>query len=129
MAIHISWHDQAKTIIHLDFEPDWTFEDLRGIDLDTDVLLDEAGQKVCMIADLSRARVMPRNLPITQMREVLDFAHPNTDIIVVVGMGPMVRMMLETILRVAGGAKDRLRFVMTIADAEAAIAAHRSENN
>jgi hypothetical protein len=126
MAIQVSWHDEAKTIIRLDFDPDWTFDDLRAIDLDTDVMLDEAGQKVCMIADLSKARVVPRNLPITRMREVLDLAHPNTDIIVAVGMGPMVRMMLETILRIAGGAKDRLRFAATMADAEAAIAEHRS---
>lgn len=131
MGISIGWDDPAKTIIRYDFDPFWTWEDLRNAVQQDDALFDSVDHTVHLIFDMRQIEVVPAN-PLTQLRQVGSQIHPRLGLIVFVGTNAWAKMVLEIFYKVYGSRAEGLaglESAATLEEARAIIAAYPQRVN
>jgi hypothetical protein len=128
MGLHTRWYNDDHTIIHVKFDPRWSWDDVAHVDDITDDMMESSPHpKICLLVDMSATRLVPKSTATGRIREILDFGHPKTGILVVVGVQMFVRLMLETLLRAVRGDRNRLFFAESIEEAEELIGNYLKE--
>lgn len=117
MGISVGWDNPQKTIIRVTFEEEWTWDDFAAIDKVAAGMVDTISHKVCYIADVRKTSTVPPGLQLTVVRNVLEFRHPNSDMLVIVGLTKVMRMLLNTVLQALGPISTRMKIVDTIDEA------------
>lgn len=117
MAIEIKWDNQKHTIIYVTFPEEWTWDEYSAIDSITEPMLNSVAHKVYYIADLRQTQRVPKGLRLDVAREILEFRHENSDLLVIVGMNTMIRALLDIVLMALGKVRTRIMIVDSMDEA------------
>lgn len=128
MGIHVQWDNPEKTVIFIEFEGHWSWDDFYALDRQTIAMLDSVEHQVCYIVDTRSTRHLPRGMSLAKVKQVLDFRHPRSDIMVIAGMNRFIRVMLDSVTRAMGGTKKtKIITTNTIEDARRIITERLNE--
>lgn len=100
--IDVRWGDETYRCIYIKFHETWDWEDFYKLDEITKPMLDTADSPVCYVVEMSKTRFTPAGISILRIRKVLEFRHPNSDLMVIVGINTYLRMIRNTVLKVLG---------------------------
>lgn len=109
MSIRVSWGDDARTLVHLQFERGWRWQDLRDSIQQADALIGSVPHTVHLLIDIRRAGGVPADF-ITAAGDIFASgeARANEGQRVVIGAGPLIRMAYTSLSAVyAHKLKDR----------------------
>lgn len=96
MAVQVSWDNDDKTIIHYQFDTDWTWDEFFVAKARAQALISSVSHKVGVILETQHDGIIPYNL-LANARNGLRTKHPNTAIVVIVVTRPFIRTMIGTI--------------------------------
>ncbi len=116
MSITAQWDDPQQTIIRISFSSEWSWDEFFAIDARTNAMLDGVNHRVCYLADMRATSMIPRGMRLDIIRQVLNFQHPNSDLLVVVGINRMMWSFFNSAL-LAIGLTVQVKTVKTIDDA------------
>lgn len=123
MAILTRWDNKKKTIVLLEFESEWTWQDLEGAVQQADALIGSVEHYVDLIIDLEGAAI-PKDV-FTAAKALLDSgeARPNEGARVVVGANGAIRTIYQTIQKTFNSAVQgrEVLFAANLSDARAII--------
>lgn len=85
MPVHVSWDNQEKTVIHLKFEGNWTWEEVYHAVDNRNGMIDEVDHKVDIMVDFEAASMRVPPSAITHTRSIMRQAHDLIDLNVIVG--------------------------------------------
>lgn len=93
MSIRVDWGDSAQTLIHLQFERGWKWQDLRASIQQADTLIGSVPHTVHLLIDIRRAGGVPADF-ITAAGDIFasGSARANEGQRVVIGAGPLIRL-------------------------------------
>ena len=123
MAIVTRWDNKKKTVILLEFESEWNWEELEGAVHTADQLIGSVEQFVDLIIDLEGTTI-PRDV-LTAAKTLLASgdARPNEGARVVVGANGAIRTIYQTIQKTFNSAVEgrEVLFAPNLADARAIV--------
>ncbi len=123
MAIVTRWDNKNKTVILLEFESEWTWNELEEAVQQADNLIGSVGHHVDLIIDLEGTSI-PRDF-LTAAKSLLSSgeARPNEGARVVVGANGAIRTLYQTIQKTFNNAVEgrEVLFASSLADARAII--------
>lgn len=130
MPISVSWDDEEKTVILLDFSGQWTWTDYDGARVATNATLDTVAHPVAMIVDFHQSQYVPHDI-LMHARHALDSAHPNLDTFVLVGANTFFQHIYQLLQHAFPllTARHRVLFASTREDARARLAAYRQQSS
>jgi hypothetical protein len=104
MPIQVQWEDTAHTLVRLQFERGWTWNDLYAAVEQADRLITSVPHTVHLLIDIRHAGGLPGDF----MRRAGDLfaqgeARANEGRKVVIGAGPLIRAAYSGFLKVYGG--------------------------
>jgi len=102
MSIDVDWDNDDKTVIHVTFPPEWTWGEFFELDQRTVEMLDTVKHRVLFLADVSQTTQLPTGLNLSIIRQVIDFRHDNSDLLVIVGMNTMIRALFDIVILALG---------------------------
>ncbi len=124
MPIHVSWDDDARTIIRMDVTP-YTWDEFHSAFEAAFMLAASVPGQVDFIAVTSPDIRTPDPNFLPQLQKVVAAMPPNVGMIVLAGGSEFGRTMISIVARVTGWAK-RFAIVDTLDEARALIAERRS---
>jgi hypothetical protein len=96
--IHISWDDEAKTVLRRDADYGWTWEELEKANREMAAILDSVDHEVCTLSVQSYAQnYIPPN-PLSKLSSMLPYKHPRIALSVVVSRSNMVRSIFKLLI-------------------------------
>ena len=123
MAIVTRWDNSKKTVVILEFESEWTWDELEGAVQKADSMIGSVRQHVDLIIDLEGTTI-PRDV-MTAAKTLLASgeARPNEGARVVVGANGAIRTIYQTIQKAYNNAVNgrEILFADSLADARAII--------
>lgn len=123
MAIVTRWDNKKKTIVLLEFETEWTWDDLEAAVQKADNLIGSVDNFVDLIIDLEGAAI-PRDI-LTGAKNLLASgeARPNEGARVVVGANGALRAIYQTLQKTVNNDGDgrEVLFASNLSDARAII--------
>lgn len=128
MPIHISWYDEAKTIMIHRYEEPWTIADYYAHIRRNYDLIEEVGHRVDIINDLRDLVQIPPDI-IGAIRHAAHSAHENEGINMIVAANTLIQILVEKVYSSANVDVTPIRFVDTIEQALAVIAADRQKES
>lgn len=117
MSIEIVWDNDEQTIIRVTFPEEWTWDEWLEIDVITAPMLDSVQHKVCFLADLRQAKRVPSGLQLKVAREILEFRHENSDMLVIFGMNKSIDTLLKVVLMALSRLRTHIEIVDTLDEA------------
>ncbi len=117
MPIQVSWYNESKTAIYLTFTDPWTWEDFTVADKKGTEMMEGLNHEVSFLADFTHARQFPRGMSLQRVRSVLNFDNANSGTLVVFGVNPFLRVMLNTMLTAAGRLNSTVVLVRDLQEA------------
>jgi len=125
MSINVGWANEEQTIIHLELQRGWKWNDLYGAIQQADDLITSVPHTVHLLIDIRNAGGLPADF----MRVAGDIfskgsARPNEGRKVVIGAGALIRMAYTTFISTFGSQmKDRaFLFASSLDEAQALLA-------
>jgi hypothetical protein len=118
MTVRVSWDNDDKTVIHYQFDDNWTWDDFFPAKARAQDLIDTVPHKVAVILETQHNGVIPHNL-LTNARNGLRTKHPQTALVVIVVTRPFIRTMIGTIRALSPLAHVRIEMAYTMAEARA----------
>lgn len=94
MPINVVWKTEAKMVLVFAFEGRWDVNDFFCATEQGNVLLDEVTHSVDMLLDVQNSRSLPSDF-MNAIRNVTRKAHPNTGIMVMVGINTFARAFIS----------------------------------
>lgn len=123
MAIVTRWDDKKKSIILLEFESEWSWEELEKAVIEADGMICSVENFVDLIIDLEGTSI-PKDI-FNAAKTLLDSgeARPNEGVRVVVGANGALKTIYQTIHKTFNSAMDgrEILFAASLADARAII--------
>lgn len=123
MAIVTRWDDKKKSIVLLEFESEWSWEELETAVLEADGMICSVQHFVDLIIDLEGTSI-PKDI-FSAAKTLLDSgeARPNEGVRVVVGANGALKTIYQTIHKTFNSAMDgrEILFAASLADARAII--------
>ena len=116
MPVHVSWDNEDKTIIHYQFDQDWTWEEFFPAKARAQELIDTVPHKVGVILETHHNGAVRPNL-LGNFRNGLRTKHPNTVIVVIVVTRPFIRTMIGTVLALSPLANVHIEMAYTLEEA------------
>lgn len=98
MGIDIQWYDDQHKIVLIRFDEHWTWQDFYALDPRSQGFLNSVQHEICYIVDLSQTRKLPQGVSLRDVRQVLEFRHPLSDWVILVGISPYLRAILSAVL-------------------------------
>src|SRR5437868_2152447 len=95
MTVRFVWDNETQTIFRYILDVGWTWEDFFAAKKQANVIMDTINHKFGVILHLPSENVIPADV-IANTRNGLRNKHPNTAVIVVVSVRPIVRTMIGT---------------------------------
>ena len=126
MGVGVSWDDQAKTILRLDYSEKWTWAEVSTAMDEGITLMRSVTGKVCIIHDLTRSAAVPAGA-LTNAKRFTTGLPPNWDLSIVVGSGTFTETLLNIFSRVYIKLGEHYRTAQNIEDARKIIAQHRAK--
>jgi hypothetical protein len=104
MPIQVQWEDPAHTLVRLQFERGWTWNDLYAAVDQADRLITSVPHTVHLLIDIRKAGGIPGDF-ISRAGDLFaqGSARANEGRKVVIGAGPLIRAAYGTFLKVYGG--------------------------
>ncbi len=131
MSIKTEWYDASeKTIIVMTFSLNWSWADYANSKVDADTLLYSVQNPVYIINDLRKASLFPagKRSAITNVSNTFDLAPPNLANVYLVGTPTFIRIIFNTLKRLASNRLLRdITMVKSMEDALAAIRQKQKE--
>jgi glycerol kinase len=123
MAIVTRWDNKKKTIVLLEFESEWSWNDLEEAVQQADALIGSVDHFVDLIIDLEGSSIPKDVLNAAQTLLASGSARPNEGVRVVVGANGTMRTIYQTLQKTFGGTVDgrEILFAPTLSDARAII--------
>jgi hypothetical protein len=123
MAIVTRWDNKKKTIVLLEFESEWSWNDLEESVQQADALIGSVDHFVDLIIDLEGSSIPKDVLNAAQTLLASGSARPNEGVRVVVGANGTMRTIYQTLQKTFGGTVDgrEILFAPTLSDARAII--------
>jgi hypothetical protein len=125
MGIAVHWKDEMKAIIVLEFESQWTWDDLYNATQQMYRMLDEIDHTAYTITDLRKSRGVPSGF-LAHARRLTMRRDPRIKVSAIVGANGLVEVAVDIIRKVYKNAIDSAVFVDTLEEAEAIIAERRA---
>ncbi len=94
MPINVMWKTEAKRVLVFVFQGHWDVNDFYFATEQGNVLLDEVTHSVDMLLDVQNSRSLPSDF-MNAIRNVTRKAHPNTGIMVMVGINTFARAFIS----------------------------------
>jgi hypothetical protein len=123
MGIAVHWKDEMKAIIVLEFESQWTWDDLYNATQQMYRMLDEIDHTACTITDLRKSRGVPSGF-LAHARRLTMRRDPRIKVSAIVGANGLVEVAVDIIRKVY--TMDTTLFAETMEEAEAIIAERRA---
>ncbi|HEX2908381.1 MAG TPA: hypothetical protein VHO69_16025 [Phototrophicaceae bacterium] len=122
MTVHIDWHDANHSILLMQFEKDWTLEDLRYASEQGWSMMATVDHKVYTIMDVTQGNKLPSGF-LPYARRLVSHRPANAGLMAIAGGTPLMRAVYSTLLQIYGAINPtfKVRFVNTVADACEAI--------
>jgi hypothetical protein len=124
MAITVSWDDEARTIIRMDFAGKWTWTELQDANAQMAILTDEVAHPISVITDVSKTQYLPDGA-LSEARSISGgmMARGKNTLIVAVGASTLVKSLFPIFFNVYGKRTGfpMTHFVNTLEDARALI--------
>ncbi len=102
MGVIVSWYNPEQTIIYIEFERKWTWDDVYAIDDITTEMLLSVNNPVCFLVDVSVLTGLPRGMSVTKLKKVLNFEHSNSVATIIYGISPFLRPFFVTLVNAVG---------------------------
>ena len=99
MPITVEWDDEAHTVIVLDFDGAWTWDEYEASRQEANVLLKQVSHPVAMIVDFHNSEYSPNDV-LTHAHHALDTTPINLRHFVLVGANPFLRHVYGVMTRV-----------------------------
>jgi hypothetical protein len=90
MPINVIWKDESKTVLLFIYEGQWALSDFYDITQKGNEMLDEVTYPVNMLLDIRGSKMLPNGF-INAISNVSRRSHPNTGIMVMVGINVFAR--------------------------------------
>jgi hypothetical protein len=119
MTIEVSWGNPEHTVIHMNFVPGWTYEEVLTAMNDMADMLDTVQRPVVVIGDLRTSRFAP-NLSVSTYKRIAEtrfLSHPNLARFCLLGVQTYVRMLVITFGKLFPKAYVKFRMVETVEEA------------
>jgi hypothetical protein len=122
MPIQYRWYNDAHTVMVLEYDRYWTWEELYAAQDETNALVEQRGQPVTIIQDWRKSPDLPLNA-IAHARNLVRRMHPNVKTTVYVGMSALVTTLWNTVVRMNVGMVRGRQFILvkTMDEAEAIV--------
>ncbi|MAU10264.1 MAG: hypothetical protein CL607_10610 [Anaerolineaceae bacterium] len=126
MGIALSWDNAQQTIILLDYERPWNWDEFDRTANDLINMLSQVDHKVHIIFDVSHAG-MPPGGALTRFKRVLELNHPNTGRLVFVSSPSImtfINIVRNALQKINPGRDDapQFEFARTLAEARTKLA-------
>ncbi|MBN1563629.1 MAG: hypothetical protein JXA10_07315 [Anaerolineae bacterium] len=121
------WHDDAKTIMRVTYQPGWTWRDLEANLPTEEQFLDSVDHKVDVIADFRDTQLPPGAIShLPKIAQSPPYVHPNSGEVVMVGSPIFMEEVVGVYKRVYGQA-SKLTMVHDLHEAQEIILKRREE--
>ncbi len=124
MSVHVSWDDEAHTILHYKAEGRWRWTELFNAVKEGHALNSDTSHEVYAIVNLENSLGIPPSA-VTQFGTLSTLKRPNTRVVVFVAGGGFVSALIKTFNRVYHGAGVQSCWVAQMSEAYALIARER----
>jgi hypothetical protein len=122
MTIHVSWHNEDKTVLIITFEGTYSWDDLRAAYQQAWVLVRSQPHTVHMLTDSTRGPMTPSGNALGNYRTIASDKPDNLGMTYVIGAGSVGKT-LSMVFTKALRRESRVHFVRSIEEAEAMIGA------
>jgi hypothetical protein len=128
MGLSVHWHNAEQTIICFKISGEWTWDDMHsGIDRCYQ-MMDAVQHTVATLFDVKEAAGLPPSA-LTNMRYLNRKRHENSGKVVIVGLSPLHRVILNTFAKLYGFSNPNgVQFVATLEAAEALLMTSQETN-
>jgi hypothetical protein len=118
VGLVVNWDNEEKTVIHQSDDGEWTWDEFHAAQRQINQMIDSVHHKVDVIIDTqsNRRGKLPPNASL-HFRNAFRNRHPNTGLIVVVGMHPFVQIMVKIVSAVTRS--NAIAMVSTVEKARA----------
>jgi len=90
MPINVTWKDESKTVLLFIYDGQWALSDFYDITQKGNTMLDEVTYPVNLVLDIRGSKTLPNGF-INAISNVSRKSHPNTGIMVMVGINVFAR--------------------------------------
>lgn len=109
MPVHVSWDDDDQTIIRLDFDGQWTWEEVFEATRQANTLSKQTSVPAARICDLRGSKGIPPNA-LPQLVGLAKLIPADMEMLVTVGANRTVHMVADLFFRLGGPHLRRERF-------------------
>lgn len=120
MPVAIAWESEQKRILHYRLDNEWTWDELFAAKKQANEMMDMVSHKLGIIIEAPSQPSLPPNI-IVNARNALRSAHPNTVVIVIIAVHPLIRTMFYTTRALGRFANFRVELASTLDEARAII--------
>src|SRR5262245_50437159 len=118
MPIQVNWDDESKTIIHVNVEGDWTWDEFYQSLDQGGALLDSANHRVDFIVHMENSKTMPMGA-LNHGRKIMTMDHPNRGLTVYTGDTGLMKALLQIGRRMEPEAVEKYDHAFTPTDEDA----------
>ena len=125
MPITVHWYDESQRAILYHVSGQWSWEDVSAAIDQAMTLLNSVNHKVHLLVDVRESDAVPLLNPagLHRAAHAPTMDHPNTDLVILIGPGPLVAILYEIFQRVYRRIARRYQIVASMEEAEALMAA------
>jgi hypothetical protein len=120
MPVDIAWEDEQKRVLHYRLDQDWTWDEFFAAKKSANEMMDRVSHKLGVIIEAPAEPSLPPNL-IVNARNALRSTHPNTVVIVIVAVHPLIRTMFHTTRALGRLANFRVELALSLDEAQAIV--------
>lgn len=120
MPVQFDWENEQKRILHYRLNATWTWDELFAAKKQANEMMDMVSHKLGVIIEAPSQPSLPPNI-IVNARNALRSTHPNTVVIVIVAVHPLIRTMFYTTRALGRLANFRVELASTLEEAHAII--------
>ncbi|MBL8155000.1 MAG: hypothetical protein JNM70_12525 [Anaerolineae bacterium] len=132
MGIDLYWDDEAQTVLLLEINGPWRWEELRRTLATVHKLTAQADPEVGALIDVRKGLFLSAGTlfsadGLANARSLLTLGTDEPGPVVVVGTNPLVRSVYEAFAKLDGAMRSRVRFADTLDEAREVMAAWLAE--
>ncbi len=100
MGIHVTWDNEAKTVIRFDFDTTWTWSDFSAAIMEGRALMKTVSHNVHSLLNLPSGMAMPGGNALSNLQRIIRTMPPNMGISVIANGSSLVNALANIVTRV-----------------------------
>jgi len=131
MAIDLFWDNDEQNVFLVEFNGNWTWDDLNAVLKTTTRISQERGQLMGAILDLRKGLSLPggsifNREGLNQFKELIQMSNSGqaNGPVVIVGMSGMIKTIFDTVTKMDRKAAQSVHFASTMSEARALMSIH-----